>query len=144
HSQHLGNRQSGEVKGGMKTRGDQRPGDRHAERVERGSNRMAKMTGPMAMTQMLVRLTGLISVILGVLLWTGRALALIPQHMFIGVVFVLSLWVLAALAARAGVSSHFIVTVVLWGVLVLVLGLMQRQMLVGDAHWVIQVLHLLI
>ena len=105
---------------------------------------MAKMTGAMAMTQMLVRLTGLISVILGVLLWTGRALALIPQHMFIGVVFVLSLWVLAALAARAGVSSPFIVTVVLWGVLVLVLGLMQRQLLVGDAHWVIQVLHLLI
>ena len=35
---------------------------------------MAKMTGPMAMTQMLVRLTGLISVILGVLLWTGRGI----------------------------------------------------------------------
>jgi hypothetical protein len=92
----------------------------------------------------LVRLTGLIQIVLGILFWTGNALTLIPVHMLSGFVLVLSVWTLAVLAARAGVSRGFVVLVIVWGVIVLVLGLTQTQLLPGDFHWVIQVLHLLV
>ena len=83
-------------------------------------------------------------IVMGVLFWTGRALAMIPVHMLIGLVFVLSLWALTALAVGAGVSRPLALQTVLWGILVLVLGLMQDRLFVGDSHWVIQVLHLLV
>ncbi len=64
--------------------------------------------------------------------------------MLSGFVLVLSVWTLAVLAAIAGVSRGFVVLVIVWGVIVLVLGLTQTQLLPGDFHWVIQVLHLLV
>jgi len=102
------------------------------------------MKTAITVVHMLVRLTGLIQIVLGVLFWTGNALTLIPVHMLSGFVFVLSVWTLAVLAARAGVSRGFVVLVIVWGVIVLVLGLTQTQLLPGDVHWVIQVLHLLV
>ena len=94
--------------------------------------------------QTLVRLSGLILISLGVLFWTGHALTLIPMHMLVGFVLVLSLWALAVLAARAGVHPGLVILAVLWGGLVPVLGLTQDRLLPGDAHWMIQVLHLLV
>ena len=94
--------------------------------------------------QMLVRLTGLFQIVTGLLFWTGNALALLPVHMLSGLVLVLALWVLALLTARAGVGLRPVALTVLWGVLVVVLGVTQVQLLPGDFHWVIQVLHLLV
>ena len=94
--------------------------------------------------QMLVRLTGLINIVLGVLFWTHHALTLIPVHMQVGYVFVLSLWVLALLAARAGVNPAFVGLAIVWGFLVSALGMTQDRLLVGNTHWVVQVLHLLV
>jgi len=93
---------------------------------------------------MVIRLTGLIQIVLGVLFWTGNAQALIPTHMLIGFVVVLTLWVLAILAARAGVAPGIVALALLWGMLVLGLGLTQQRLLPGNAHWVIQVMHLLL
>ena len=93
---------------------------------------------------MVIRLTGLIQIVLGVLFWTGNARALIPVHMLVGFVLVLTLWILAVLATRAGVDPGFVALALLWGVLVLVLGLTQQRLLPGDGHWVIQVLHLIL
>jgi len=94
--------------------------------------------------QNLVRLSGLILIVLGVLFWSGNALTLIPLHILIGLVLVLALWTMAFLAARAGVGPGFVVLALLWGLLVPIFGLTQDQMLLGDAHWVIRVLHLLV
>lgn len=94
--------------------------------------------------QMLVRLTGLLLIVLGVLFWTGHAEGLIPVHMLIGLVLVLSLWVLSAIAARAGVQPGLVALTAVWGLIVVIFGLEQTGMLPGSAHWVIQVLHLLI
>ena len=94
--------------------------------------------------QNLVRLSGLILIVLGVLFWSGNALTLIPLHMLIGFVLVLSLWTMAFLAARSGVSPGLVALGFLWGLLVVVFGLTQDQLLTGDAHWVIRVLHLLV
>jgi hypothetical protein len=94
--------------------------------------------------QMLVRITGLILIVLGILFWTGNAVALIPVHMLLGFVLVLSLWTLAGLAARVGVQPGLIALAIVWGLIVPIVGVTQTQLLPGNAHWVIQVLHLLL
>lgn len=92
----------------------------------------------------LVRLTGLFQIVTGLLFWTGNALDLIPFHMLAGLILVLSLWTLAGLGGRAGAGWGFVTLAVLWGVLVVVLGVTQSGLLTGDLHWIIQALHLLV
>ncbi len=94
--------------------------------------------------QMLIRFVGLILIVLGVLFWTGHDLELIPVHIYIGLFFVLLLWTQSLLAARAKVGLGLAGVEIVWGVAVLGLGMMQGQLLPGKAHWVIQVLHLLL
>src|SRR6516162_9513905 len=101
------------------------------------------MTIAIATMQALVRITGLVLIVMGVLFWSGRGLTLIPVHMMIGLAFVLSLWALAALVAAAGGSRRLALRAIFWGILVLALGLTQDRLFVGSGHWVIQVLHLL-
>lgn len=91
-----------------------------------------------------LRLTGLIQLALGLLFWTGNALGLIPVHMSIGFLVVVSLWILALLAARAGVSPGPITLAFLWGLIVPIVGLTQARLFPGDFHWIIQVIHLLL
>jgi len=94
--------------------------------------------------QMLVRITGLIQIVLGVLFWTGNALTLVPIHMLIGSVLVLMLWLLAGLSIKAGVGWGRVVLAIVWGAVVLAFGMTQTQILPGSLHWIIQVLHLLV
>jgi len=92
------------------------------------------MTIAIATMQALVRLTGLALIVMGLFFWSGRALSLISVHMLIGLLFVLSLWALATLAAAAGGSRRLALQAILWGVLVLLLGLMQDRLFVGDGN----------
>jgi hypothetical protein len=94
--------------------------------------------------QWLVRVSGLIQVALGLLFWSGNALALIPVHMLVGLLLVLMLWALAALGAVAGVHPGRVALAAVWGLIVPALGVTQTGLLAGDLHWVIQVLHLLV
>jgi hypothetical protein len=94
--------------------------------------------------QMLVRVCGLVQIVLGLLFWTNNARTLVPVHMLVGSLLVLSLWVLAVLAAVSGVNPGFVALAILWGLITLALGLTQTRLLPGSAHWVIQVLHLLV
>jgi hypothetical protein len=93
---------------------------------------------------MTLRVSGLLLILLGLAIWTGRADQVIPVHMFLGFVLVVSLWTLAFFAARAGVAMGWVVLAVTWGLLAPILGLTQEHLLTGDWHWTIQVLHLLI
>lgn len=92
----------------------------------------------------LARVTGMTQVVLGLLIWIFEADAVIPLHVAVGLGLVLSLWTLAILAAAVGVGRGIVILAVFWGFLAPLLGLTQEQLLVGDAHWVIQVLHLLV
>lgn len=94
--------------------------------------------------QMVVRLAGLILIILGILFWTGHADALVPVHTLVGILLVVALWGLSALASQAGVQPGIVGLAVLWGLVAIVLGLTQERLLTGNAHGVIQVLHLII
>ena len=94
--------------------------------------------------QMLVRIAGLIQIVLGVLFWTGNALTFISIHMLIGSALVLLLWSLAGIALWAGANRGLAALALIWGLVVVALGMTQNQLLPGPAHWVIQVLHLLV
>ena len=93
---------------------------------------------------MTLRVSGLLLILLGLAIWTGRADQVIPVHMFLGFVLVLSLWTLAFFAARAGIAMGWVLLAVVWGLVAPILGLTQERLLTGDWHWTIQVLHLLI
>ena len=94
--------------------------------------------------QMLVRASFVVQLVLGGLFWTGNALDLVPLHQTIGFLLVFGLWTLAGLAARAGVRPPLVALAAVWGLVVPVLGLNQTRLLVGSAHWLIEVLHLLV
>lgn len=94
--------------------------------------------------QMTIRITGVILIVLGILFWSGHALGLVQLHMLLGLILVLALWVLAFLGARAGVGASTVSLAIAWGIVVLFLGMTQASLLPGSAHWVIQLLHLLV
>ena len=52
----------------------------------------------------LIRITGLFQLIIGVIFWVNQDDNLVPVHTLVGVILVLSLWIMAFLAARAGVN----------------------------------------
>jgi len=94
--------------------------------------------------QWLVRITGLVQLVLGLLFWTGNQMQLIPLHMLNGILIVLALWVMAGLAAAARVNVRWVALAAVWGVVTIWLGMNQTTLLQGDLHWVVQVVHLLV
>jgi hypothetical protein len=96
-------------------------------------------------TLWVLRICVLLALILGIVLWTGHGDSLVLVHMGLGILVVLSLWVLAAITATArggnwGLAGGAFVL----GLLIVALGLRQQSLLVGPAHWIIQVVHLLL
>jgi O-antigen/teichoic acid export membrane protein len=83
--------------------------------------------------------------VLGIVIWTGNGDALIPVHIAIGIVLVLALWIICVMAVRSErVAPTTVAVAAAWGVLIVLLGLAQEDLLVGSWHWTIQVLHLAI
>jgi hypothetical protein len=102
------------------------------------------MKRAITIAHMTIRISGVLLVLLGIAIWTGRADGVIPVHQLLGFVLVLSLWTLSFLAARAGVPMQWVALAVAWGLVAPILGLTQEGLLTGGLHWTIQVLHLLI
>jgi len=94
--------------------------------------------------QMVIRLLAVVQVIVGLLFWSGNAFSYIPVHMLLGILLVLCLWIVAILAWRAGAPLGMVGAAVVWGLLTVWLGLTQAELLPGDLHWLIRVLHLLV
>ena len=92
-----------------------------------------------------LRVCGILAVILGLLFWTGNGLSLLPVHMLLGLLVVLALWVIGiGQAVAPGGSWSLAVTALVLGALVIAVGMRQSSLLVGQFHWVIQVIHLLL
>jgi hypothetical protein len=87
---------------------------------------------------------GALLLVMGLIIWTGNGDRLIPVHVALGVVLVVSLWTLAAIAARSGVPTGTVTFAASWGLSVVLLGLAQEELVQGSWHWTIQVLHLAI
>jgi len=101
-------------------------------------NKAARMAG------ILVGIAGLFQLVVGVLMWTGRALSLTNTHMAVGIVFVLALWTIAAIATRSHVGSGLTAFAFLWGVVIVLFGIAQARILPGPNHWIVRVVHLLV
>ena len=94
---------------------------------------------------MALSLAGLLALILGLLFWTGSALNLISLHMLLGFLAVGALWIIGV-AQAFGHSGSWIIALVsiIVGGLMLFLGLTQSSLMMGEFHWVIRVIHLLL
>ena len=95
---------------------------------------------------MVLRVAVLAALILGILFWTNvvDGTGLVVVHGLIGIVVVLSLWVLGIAQALEGGSFGLAVAAFVLGFLVLLVGLFQVNWLPGSNHWIIQVIHLLL
>lgn len=94
--------------------------------------------------QISLRGSGVLVMLLGLLLWSGRGYSLLNVHMLLGVIVVLALWTLAGLAAKAGAPPVQVIVAVLWGFIVPALGMTQTQFFPGSGHWVVRLIHLLV
>ncbi|HET9723195.1 MAG TPA: hypothetical protein VFR44_05055 [Actinomycetota bacterium] len=97
---------------------------------------------PVAMKALLG--SGALLLVLGLIIWVADAHQLVGVHIAFGVVLVLSLWTICAIAARSGVAAGTVAFAAGWGVVIVVLGLSQEESVPGDLHWTIQVLHVAI
>lgn len=92
-----------------------------------------------------LRIAVLAAIILGILFWTGNVENLIPVHMLIGIIAVLSLWVIGlAQGFIKGGSFGLALATFIVGLALAIVGLYQQQWLLGSSHWIIQVIHLLL
>jgi hypothetical protein len=99
---------------------------------------------PVRITIMVLRVAVLLTLILGLLFWFDVAKNFVALHMLLGIIVVLSLWVLGGfiVATKGGVGIGIGAFVL--GLIVFLFGLTQRAILVGNLHWIIQVIHLLL
>lgn len=102
------------------------------------------MSRTVSIARGIVRLALIVQLVLGSLFWAGNATSLTDLHQLVGIVLVISLEVIVFAAVRAGVDRPLVVLAGIWGIIVVVLGLSQQNILTGSAHWVIRVLHLLV
>jgi hypothetical protein len=94
---------------------------------------------------MVLRLAVLAALIMGILFWTGNADNLITIHTLIGIIVVLSLWTIGlAQGFMKGGSFALAAATFILGLILAIVGLYQQSWLSGSAHWVIQVIHLLL
>lgn len=90
-------------------------------------------------------LAGILALIFGLVLWTGMALNIISLHMLLGLLAVAALWVIGIGQAFVRGGSWIIAAgAVIVGALTGWLGMIQSSLLVGESHWIIQVIHLLL
>ena len=93
---------------------------------------------------MFMRIAALVQVVVGIGLWTGHLYAFVDVHRTIGMLFVLALWGIAAIALVQRRAAGLAAFAVVWGVVVAAVGFTQQQFLPGDLHWIVRVLHLAI
>lgn len=94
-----------------------------------------------------VRLGGLIMIVLGLLFWTGNALGLVQEHMTLGLLVVLALWVLAATAMQKGVGVGLVISAFVLGLVVIGFGMTQESLMSGATRVVVElirIVHLLL
>src|SRR5689334_1273260 len=94
--------------------------------------------------QMLARLLGVVQILVGLAIWLGRAPKAVVFHTAVGSLFVLVLWIIAAIALFALSKRGVALFALLWGALVLWFGMAQTTFLPGAGHWAIRVAHLLV
>jgi hypothetical protein len=87
---------------------------------------------------------GGLTLLLGLVIWTGRADWLVGVHGGLAFLLVFSLWAIAAVALASRVSIALVALAIAWSLGAIVLGGAQEDLLKGGWHWTVQVLHLMV
>ena len=96
-------------------------------------------------TSLVLSLAGLLALILGLLFWFGVALQFVSLHMLLGLLTVAALWVIGVAQGLAGDGSWiFALAAIIVGAATLLLGLVQSSLMVGELHWVVRIIHLIL
>ena len=90
----------------------------------------------------LMRLLALVLVVLGIGFWTGHWYELLAVHRALGVVFVISLWTIAVAALVERRATGLAIGTIVWGLVIVGLGMSQQRILTGDLHWIVRLTHL--
>jgi hypothetical protein len=102
------------------------------------------MNKPMKMILNVVRLLVAIQIGMGILMWMGKGANLVNMHMGFGLLFVVLAVAFAVMGKAAGAPPSLTWVTIIWGIVVVVVGMEQARVMVGDSHWVIQLIHLLL
>ncbi len=96
-------------------------------------------------TSMVLRVAVLLALILGLLLWFNVAKGSLKDvHMLLGIIVVLSLWVLGGFIVTTKGGIGIGIGAFVLGLIVFLFGLTQEGIPpTGNGHWIIQVIHLL-
>ena len=93
---------------------------------------------------MLTRLLGVVQILMGIDIWIRGARAAVPLHAALGSLLVVVIWIIAVIALFALPRRGLALFTLLWGGIVLWLGMAQATLVIGAEHWVIRVAHLVI
>lgn len=104
----------------------------------------SELARSISVPRLLIRITGMLQILLGLIFWSGNAKGLVPVHVVSGIIFVISLWTLAYGAKKHGVSTGLVTFTAVWGLIIPAIGASQTSILHGSSHWVIQLIHLLV
>lgn len=95
---------------------------------------------------MSLRILFVLNLLLGIGFWTdilGGGLVLV--HMLIGILFVACIWLLGlAQGLTKNGSLGLVFGTFLVGLIIVIFGIAQSGIIVGDAHWVTQIIHILL
>ena len=93
---------------------------------------------------LLLQILVTIQLVVGIALWTGHWYSFVGMHMAVGVTFVLTLWAIGIMALVQRRRTGVALLAMVWGLIVVALGMTQQRLLPGDLHWIIRVLHLVV
>jgi uncharacterized membrane protein len=93
--------------------------------------------------QIVVGIAGLCALVLGLFIWITN-IDLSDIHMFFGLLVTLGLLVMSIIALTSRELRIWGVVGIVYAIIVLIFGVSQSNMLVGNLHWLIQTLHLLV
>jgi hypothetical protein len=93
--------------------------------------------------QIIVGLAGLCALVLGLLIWVAN-LDLTDIHMLFGLLVTLVLLVMSIIALTASGLRIWGMVGIVYAIILLIFGVSHSTLLVGNPHWLIQSLHLLL
>jgi hypothetical protein len=92
--------------------------------------------------QIIVGITGLCALVLGLFIWIANS-DLTDVHMLFGLLVTLGLLVMSIIALTASGLRIWGMVGIVYAIVVLIFGVSQSTILVGNLHWLIQTLHTL-
>jgi hypothetical protein len=93
--------------------------------------------------QIIAGIAGICALALGLTIWIAN-INLISIHMIFGILVALSLLVMGILAVGTSGLRIWGIVGIVYAIIVPVFGLSQFNILVGNLHWIIQTLHMLV